>query len=491
MKLKDLLKNIKIKSTEGDLYKEIKNISSNSKEITADSLFVAILGTKYDGHNFIKEAIKRGAVAVVLENNRDLGDRTTKILVSDTREALGEIWSNLYHRPSFSLKMVGVTGTNGKTTVTYLCQNIFEGAGYKTAVLGTIKNIVRGEMLSGNLTTLDAGQFQKYLHYAMKREVDYAFCEVSSHGLAQKRVQGIKFDVAIFTNLTQDHLDFHKDMEDYFQAKLKLFTEYGKDNFTSLVNIDDEYGKRIVDILLKNKNNFITYAIEQDANIRATNITLKPEGSKFEVIVKGKKNLLQLKLVGRFNIYNSLAALGMGIIYGLNLADIKHSLEKITPIRGRMERVGESTDYYVFIDYAHTPAGLQEILLSSREFSPGRILLVFGCGGDRDKTKRKIMGEIAAKFSSHTIITSDNPRSENPEEIVKEIEDGFVKDKKNNYEIIVDRYSAIKKILNYAQKDDVVLIAGKGHEDYQIFKDKTIHFDDREVVEEILKGARE
>lgn len=491
MKLKDLLQNIKIKNIEGDLHKEIKNISSNSKEIIADNLFIAISGTKYDGHNFIKEAIKMGAVAVVLEKDMDLDDCTTKILVPDTRETLGEIWSNLYHRPSLNLKMVGVTGTNGKTTVTYLCQNIFEGAGHKTAVLGTIKNVVRGEMLSGNLTTLDAGQFQKYLHYAVKREVDYAFCEVSSHGLAQKRVQGTKFDVAIFTNLTQDHLDFHKDMEDYFQAKLKLFTEYGKDNFTSLVNIDDACGKRIRDIILKNKNDLVTYAVEQDADIRATNITLKPEGSEFEVVIKSEKIPLRLKLVGRFNIYNSLAAIGTGIIYGLALADIKHSLEKITPIRGRMERVRENTDYYVFIDYAHTPAGLQEILLSSQEFSPGRILLVFGCGGDRDKTKRKIMGEIAAKFSDYTIITSDNPRSENPEEIVKEIEDGFVKDKNNNYEIIVDRYLAIEKILNYARKDDVVLIAGKGHEDYQIFKDKTIHFDDREVVEEILKRARE
>lgn len=486
MKLNNLLKNVDILNIIGDTDIEIKDITSNSKDVKDKTLFVAIRGEKFDGHDFVGEAIENGASCVILEKDVHIKKNVTKIITCNTRSALGIVSSNFYGNPSDKLKLVGITGTNGKTTITYLCRNVFQYVGFKTALLGTIKNIINEETIATNLTTVDPVQLQKHLNYAVSQGVDWVFMEVSSHGLAQERVKGTKFDICVFTNLTQEHLDYHKDMENYFQAKLKLFTEYGKNSFKSVINIDDEYGMRVIDILKRNKNEFITYGINRLADIQAKNVQLQPTGTKFEIIYQGKKINIELKLIGRFNVYNALATFGVGILGNLDIDKIRYALNNALPIRGRMEKVDIKKNFHVFVDYAHTPAGLKEILQSTREFCKGKIISVFGCGGDRDKTKRPVMGEIASLYSDFTIITSDNPRSEDPQKIVQEIEAGFLKNNSTNYEIIVDRYSAIKKALLMAQKDDVVLIAGKGHENYQIFKDKTIHFDDREVVNEII-----
>lgn len=386
------------------------------------------------------------------------------------------------------MKLIGITGTNGKTTTSYFCESIFKEAGYKTGVLGTVYNKIGEKFIKHSLTTPESYDLQEILYNMVKENVKYVIIEVSSHALSLRRVEGCEFDIGIFTNLTQDHLDFHKNFDDYRNTKLKLFTEYANlsKEFKGVINIDDENGKFFINSMNKN---YLTYGIRKKANVSAENLELKNDKTKFLLKSFGKSILIELQLKGIFNVYNSLSAATSAIAENIEMDVIKKGLENLQCVPGRMEEI-RGKNFSVFVDYAHTPDGLYNILLSAKEMSKGRIILVFGCGGDRDRGKRPIMGEIAAKFADYFIITSDNPRSEEPEKIIEEIEEGVKKIKGKRifeYETEPDRKSAIRKALKFAKENDLVIIAGKGHENKQIFKDRVIHFDDREMVREILK----
>jgi UDP-N-acetylmuramyl-tripeptide synthetase len=406
--------------------------------------------------------------------------------VSSSRSALAILSNKFFGYPSKKLKLIGITGTNGKTTTSYFCESIFKEAGYKTGVVGTLCTKIGEKVVKNFLTTPESYDLQEILSIMVKENIEYVIMEVSSHALSLERVKGCEFRVGIFTNLTQDHLDFHKNFEEYKNAKLKLFTEYANlsKEFKGVINVDDENGRFFTN---KMEKKYFTYGIKNKADITGENLKFVPEGTEFFLKTPKNKIYLKLKLKGIFNLYNALAASGAAVAENIEIDIIKKGLEKLEYVPGRLEEI-KGENFSVFVDYAHTPDGLYNILLALREISKGKIILVFGCGGDRDRKKRPIMGEIAAKLSDYFIITSDNPRSEDPEKIIKEIEEG-VKNVKGNfgYEIEIDRETAIRKALKIAKKNDTVIIAGKGHEDYQIFKDRIIHFDDREVVKKVLK----
>ncbi|HHW02995.1 MAG TPA: UDP-N-acetylmuramoyl-L-alanyl-D-glutamate--2,6-diaminopimelate ligase [Thermoanaerobacterales bacterium] len=453
----------------------ISSVEYDSRRVTEGSLFVAIKGFNADGHDFVPQAISGGAVAVIGEQDLDLPN-ITYIRVMNSRKALAQSCAWFYDYPSKKLGIIGVTGTNGKTTTTYLVKAMLDRAGYKTGVIGTIGNLVGDKVLRAERTTPESLELNRLFLDMVHQGVNYVAMEVSSHSLKLHRVDGIDFEVGIFTNLTQDHLDFHKTFEDYYESKKKLFDLSRK----AVVNVDDESGRN----LLQNIDiPAISYGIDNDADLRAINVHISLDGVFYDVEVKGKRFSVAYRVPGKFSVYNSLAALGTGISLGIPMDILIDALGKVTGVPGRFEPVKMGQDFAVIVDYAHTPDGLENVLRTIKSFVTGRIITVFGCGGDRDRRKRPVMGHIASRFSDYCIITSDNPRSEEPEAIIDEIEKGVIG---SNYEKIVDRREAIARAIEMAEKDDVVLIAGKGHEDYQVLKDKIIHFDDREVAAELL-----
>lgn len=498
MKLKDLIKDLDNPHISNLHDFLVKGISSDSKSVKDDFVFIAIKGVNDDGHRFIFEAIKKGAKAVISQapdikslpipaaGRRGLlqiPKNCAWITVSNTRRALGKLAARFFNYPSRELKVIGITGTNGKTTISYLIENLFKEAGLATAVIGTINYRFKEKVIPAHNTTPGALDIQSLLDKIKKEGINYVVMEVSSHALDQERVNGINFSSAIFTNLTHDHLDYHSNMELYFQAKAKLFKTLAADA-VSIINIDDLYARRLLRLV---PSRIITYGLDNHAQIAARNIKFDINGTSF-ITTTPKGDLdIHTHLIGRYNIYNILASVSLGLAVDLEPGIIKSAINKFKFVPGRLERVDFGGDFLVFVDYAHTDDALKNVLLTLRELAKKRIIVVFGCGGNRDKTKRPKMGKIVSELADFAIITSDNPRDEEPEEIIKDITRGI---RRKNYKIIPDRKSAIFDALKMGRFGDIILIAGKGHENYQIFKDRTIHFDDREIVRQCLKSMK-
>lgn len=470
MYLQELLRGIKYRGVKGSLDVDVLGITYDSKKVQEGFIFVAISGYKVDGHDFIPEAINRGARVVVAE--KEVSVDGTLVLVDDSRKMLSILAGVFYNEPTRDLELVGVTGTNGKTTTAFLTRRILLEKHKGVGLIGTVENIVGGEHLGVERTTPEGSDLQALFARMWDMGDTAAVMEVSSHALALGRVAGCSFDVAVFTNLTQDHLDFHGDMEQYFLSKAMLFTSL---DGCAVINTDDSYGQRLVGMT---DAKVLTYGLSDKADLSAKDLRVTAEGTSFILRYRDEEYPVKLPLIGRFNVYNSLAAIGVGLHYGLSIEGMVKAIDDVV-VPGRYEpiRVGKEQDFAVVVDYAHTPDGLENILQATKDFVKGRVITVFGAGGDRDRTKRPIMGRIAAEYSDMVIITSDNPRTEEPEKILLDIKEG-VRDVE--YSMVVDRREAINLAIGMAKSGDVILIAGKGHEDYQIFKDGTVHFDDRE-----------
>lgn len=482
MKLAKLIEGLEYEVLKGNLDVSINSINYDSRKVKDGDMFVCIKGFKSDGHNFIDAAINNGAKVIVCEDEADVKDGITLIKFKDTRKALAKIGAKYYDNPCDKLNIIGVTGTNGKTTTAFMIKNILESCNEKVGLIGTIANYIGDEKLETERTTPESLELQELFRNMVDKGVKYCVMEVSSHSLELDRVYGVDFEVGIFTNLTRDHLDFHKTFENYYKAKYKLFPR----SKTSIVNIDDKYGVRITEDLQKeNITNFITYGIKNKADIMAKNEKLENMDILFDLVTEDKKERVLLPIPGEYNIYNALGAISACKVLGISLEDIKEGLKHVV-VPGRCERAarGHKLPYEIIIDYAHTPDGLENILKTAREFTRGRLISVFGCGGDRDKVKRPQMGKIGTDLSDIAVITSDNPRSEEPDSIIDDIIVGIDKD---NYIRITNRHEGIEKAMEIAKEGDVIVIAGKGHETYQILNTGTIHFDEREVIEEILK----
>jgi UDP-N-acetylmuramoyl-L-alanyl-D-glutamate--2,6-diaminopimelate ligase len=473
----------------------IGNIAHDSRMVNPGTLFVCLSGVKTDGHKYIIEAYKQGAVAVLVEREvEDIPQGLTVINVADTREAMMAITPYFFSYPSRKLRMIGVTGTNGKTTTTYLIRSILQKAGFQVGIIGTIQNSIGDRVVPTKNTTPDVIDLQRLLTEMVECKMDYVVMEVSSHALALNRVAGCEFDVGIFTNMTQDHLDFHVTFENYLEAKTKLFqmlssADNQKEGKTAVINADD---KASAFILGKTECKTITYGIYDSADLQAKNTNIQSAGARFDIRGSFGEMPLKLKITGLFNVYNILSAVGAALAEGIDTKVIREALEEFKSVPGRFELVDAGQPFSVIVDYAHTPDGLENILKTAKQITTQRIIVVFGCGGDRDRTKRPIMGKIAAIYGNVVIATSDNPRTEDPDVILNEVEIGIVEGLTPGkiYEKISDRRTAIERALHLAQEEDVVIIAGKGHEDYQILKDRTISFDDKEVAREIIRGMK-
>jgi UDP-N-acetylmuramoyl-L-alanyl-D-glutamate--2,6-diaminopimelate ligase len=485
MKLHYLIKDISPIDIIGDLDKDIINVVFDSRKVEDGSLFICIEGLKTDGHKYIDKAINNGAVAILINKELEVYHKgISYIRVFKSREAMSYIAATFYNYPLKKLKLIGVTGTNGKTTTTYLIKGILEKSGYKTGLIGTIKNIIGDDkFLPASRTTPESLDLYSLFSKMLEEGVSHVVMEVSSHALDLKRVYGMDFEVAVFTNISQDHLDYHKSIDEYLNTKLDLFRNL-KDSSYAIINSDDKHSAQVIEVAA---GKIYTYGINNNSDIKAEIYEITPHGAFFEV--RGGLNFdISLKLTGLFNIYNALAAVTTANVLGISPEYIKSGLEEINGIPGRFELINEGQNFSVIVDYAHTPDGMENVLLTALEFVKGDIIVVFGCGGDRDKEKRPLMGQVGAKYADYCILTSDNPRSEDPGEIIKDIEFGILNmEAPSSYEIIIDRRKAIFRAINKAKKNDMVIIFGKGHETYQIFREKIIAFDDREVADEALR----
>lgn len=469
---------------------KVQNIRYDSRTVERGDLFVALRGTSLDGTKFIAHAIDKGAKAIVLDDDSAVSDSycmhtgVVKVVVPDARVALAQISANYFQHPSKSLTMVGVTGTNGKTTTTHIIKELLEASHKKTGLIGTIEYNIGDERIPATHTTPESLELQGLLKRMVDANCTAAVMEVSSHALHQHRVAGIEYDVAIFTNLTQDHLDYHGSMDDYFKAKKILFDSLTSDA-CAIVNVDDEWGRKL---LAGVSSKSISFGISERADVQATDIALSTSGTKFTILHEGKETHIETPLLGRFNVSNILAAFSAGIVLGIDKQLMQTTLRTISPVRGRFERIVSPQGWTAVIDYAHTPDALEKALSALRDVlgTNGNIITVFGCGGNRDRTKRPTMARIATEYSDMTIVTSDNPRHENPEAIIDEAMSG-VKAGAVVYRE-ADRKQAIYLALEMAKQHDVVLIAGKGHEEYQIIGDEKIPFSDRRIVEEYLRS---
>jgi UDP-N-acetylmuramoyl-L-alanyl-D-glutamate--2,6-diaminopimelate ligase len=489
-KLKKLLSGIKYKCQEEIPDLKIRKVSCNSKEIKPGDLFVAIKGTNLDGHKFIKDAVAAKAAAVVCEKDKDLAGSTPKILVRNSRQALSCIAKNFYNSNLDKIKLIAITGTNGKTTISLLINSILRQNNYRTAIVGTLGARTAGSKFEKlDNTTPSSLKLYELIDRMTEDNVAYGIMEVSSHALDQDRVSGLDFTAAIFSNLTEEHLDYHKNTRNYLKAKAKLFRSLGPERL-AVINADDSassYLKRATTARI------LTYALENEADFKAQAVKITLEGNQFILKTPRGEIPISSRLIGIHNIYNILAASGFCFHEGLSLIKIKEGIEALDVIPGRLQEVKEGQPFYVFIDYAHTHNALENVLRAIRQAvgRRSRIITVFGCGGDRDKSKRPKMAQAAARYSDFIIITTDNPRSEEPGKICDEILSGFSDRDSSKQTVILNREEAIQKALRYARENDVVLIAGKGHEDKQIFSDKIIKFSDLEVTKHLLrKGCR-
>ena len=481
MKLKKLCKNSGIKPNPFLAEKEIASISLDSRKTRKGSLFIAIEGFKRDGRDFIDEALRKGAIVAVTEKPFRKQENIFK--VNDARKALSVFADNFYGSPSKDLKVIGITGTNGKTTVSMLAKSILETSGATCGLIGTVMYKIGKKRIPAQRTTPDALLINELLRSMVREKCWACVMEVSSHALDQKRVDGIFYDAALFTNLTHEHMDYHGNIDHYFASKAKIFDNLKK-GAKAILNADD---KRVLRLSGKIRCRKITYGLDQTANISAKVRKAALTGSSFDVIINKKKGFsIDTELTGFHNISNILAAAAIGITQEIDLKNIKNAIEGVKTIPGRLQSVKKGQPFTVFVDYAHTHNALEKVLGFLGSMKKGKLITVFGCGGDRDREKRPLMGKAAQDFSDYVILTNDNPRSEDPENIIRDIERGISK-KSEFYEVILDRRKAIEKALKKASCGDIVLIAGKGHEKEQIIGDETMPFDDRKVAEEILR----
>lgn len=485
MRLKQLIKILDINDTSITENFEVRGISCNSKDIGNNFIFVAIKGTREDGNKFIEEAIDKGARAVIIDNVHRFKvcglNSISFIKVKNTRKALAKLAAQFYGNPSCKIKVVGITGTNGKTTVSYLIEALLKKANLRPSVIGTINYRFNNRIMPAKNTTPQAVELQSLLYDMLKEGINYAIIEVSSHALDQDRIGSINFHSAIFTNLTQDHLDYHKTQENYFKAKAKLFKDIDSASF-AVINNDDKYGRRLKRLT---KAKIVTFGIENKADVTVKNIRFDCQKTEFILSALGEEINLKTKLIGKHNVYNILAAVSWAQKEGIDISIIKSAIEEFPIVPGRLERIDFDGGFSIFVDYAHTDDALKNVINTLRQINLKRIIVVFGCGGERDKTKRPKMGRVVTELSDYAIITNDNPRSEDPQAIIEDIKKGI---RKKNFCVIPERFEAIKKSLSLAKPRDTVLVAGKGHENYQILEDRTIHFDDRQVIRECLKS---
>lgn len=458
---------------------EITGITCDSRQVKSGFAFICINGAKSDGHDYAEKALENGAAVIVAE--RDLGI-SNQIVVPDTHAAYADMCAKWFGNPADSLKLLGVTGTNGKTSVTYMMKKILEKAGYKVGLIGTIQNMIGDEIIAAHNTTPNAYELNSLFALMKAKGCSYVIMEVSSHALDQSRVYRLDFEAAMFTNLTQDHLDYHITMENYLAAKKKLFSMCK----TAIVNSDDPYSAELIKGL---DCKVVTYSLGDSSTYSAKGVNYRPASVDYEFVSDSEIGHIKVNTGGRFTVYNSLCTAACAVEIGIPLSTVASALSELQGVKGRAEVVTTGRDFTVIIDYAHTPDGLKNILSTFRECKKNRLIAVFGCGGDRDKTKRPIMGNIAAHFSDYAIVTSDNPRTENPSAIIKDILEGM-KGAAIPVKVIENRIEAIKFAVSIAQKDDIIVLAGKGHETYQILNTGTIHLDEREVVSEALADLK-
>lgn len=487
MNLKEVLIGLEGLKARGNIDIEIEGIAFNSKEVKENYLFVAIKGFETDGHKYVEEALEKGAKAILIEEGCDLKSLNIPndiaiVMARDTREALAIISCNYYKNPSNKLKLIGITGTKGKTTTTYMIKEILEKAGKKVGLIGTIETEIAGKKIKNNdRTTPESLELQKLLDNMVKAGVEIAVMEVSSQSLKLHRVTGCTFDMVVFTNFAEDHIspNEHPSMEDYLESKLKIFSMCKQ----AIVNADDLQGckmqKRFPELQIT------TYGIDNWANLLAKDITITNSYVDFKIKLTDKNERVKTCIPGRFSVYNSLASICIAQKYGINSEIIKQALLEVR-VPGRSEMVDNKLELPIMIDYAHTPESLQNILSAVKIYTRGRVISVFGCGGNRDSAKRPLMGEVSGKTADYTIITSDNPRNENPEEIAEQIEKG-IKKTKGKYEVIINRKEAIKKAIKMANKRDIIVLAGKGHELEQEINGEKNPFDERKIIKEIIE----
>ncbi len=475
MKLKDILDKCPERFSET----EISGITCDSRHVTEGSVFVCINGAADDGHKYAKSAYEKGAAVIICE--KDVGV-DNQIFVEDSRKVFALCSAKWFSEPQKKLKVIGVTGTNGKTSVSYMLKSILENCGHKVGLVGTIQNMIADEVLPSKNTTPSAYELQSIFSLMVAAGCDYCVMEVSSHALDQDRAYGVEFEAGLFTNLTQDHLDYHITMDNYLKAKRKLFSMCK----VAVMNCDDSYFGEMSSGL--NCDVFTYSTKDGKADFFADNIVLRPDRTTFDLVGDGFNKTISASIGGKFTPYNALCAAACAVKLGFSVESIAEGFAKMSGVKGRAEVVPCDKDFTIIIDYAHTPDGLENILKTFSDCEKNRLIVLFGCGGDRDRTKRPKMGAIAADNADYVIVTSDNPRTEEPRAIINDILEGM-KNCKVPYEVIENRVEAIKKAVQIAEKDDIIVLAGKGHETYQILKSGTIHLDEREVVAEALQEA--
>lgn len=480
MLLSELAKNVPYRLIGKDT--EVNRIEYDSRKVSEGNLFCCIVGAVSDGHDFAQKAVNAGAAALLTE--RELPINIPQLVTGDTRIAMAEIAAAFYGYPAKGMKIIGVTGTNGKTTTTHMVKSIAEQAGLKVGMIGTIHNMIGGESIDTDRTTPESVDLQALLKRMKDEGVDLVAMEVSSHSLVQERVHGVEFDTGVFTNLTQDHLDYHKTFENYIAAKKTLFRQCKR----AVVNLDDPRSHDMTEGL----NIPVTsFGIRSKADITATEIEITAKGVQFDIHTPEGSTRVHIPIPGLFSVFNAMGAVAVSLEIGLPMSAIKRGLENMLSVSGRLEPLPtDGRNFSILLDYAHTPDALENILKTVREFAPARIITVFGCGGDRDRAKRPIMGEVAGRFSDFLVVTSDNPRSEDPFAIIQAIEEG-VRRSGCEHVTIENRKVAIRYALRHAQKDDIIVLAGKGHESYQEIKGIKHHFDEKEIVAELLRDLDE
>jgi len=484
MKLGELFRGVPCLQTGGGDEDEITSLAYDSRHVQSGAAFFAIVGERADGHLYVPAALERGAVVIVSEREAPAGLAARWVQVERIRRALAGAGSNFYGHPESRLSMVGITGTNGKTTTAFLIDSIFRAAGFTTGLFGTIEHRLGDRVVAAHNTTPESLDLISYMAEVVKAGGRAAVMEASSHALAQERVWGFHFVAAVFTNLTRDHLDYHIDFDRYFAAKRRLFEDLGSGPpDVAVINRDDPWGVRLLSL---RHGRLITYGFDSGADVRVKHLTHHGAGFRAFLATPGGKLEIESKLMGRANVYNVLAATAAGL--GLNLPEetIRAGIAQLESVPGRFERVSEGQPFLVIVDYAHTDDALRNVLKTARELTDHRLIVVFGCGGDRDRAKRPLMGEAAGSLSDLAVVTSDNPRSEDPISIINDVIVGLQKTS-NPYLAEVDREIAIRKALAAAHEGDVVVLAGKGHETYQVLKEQTIPFDDREVAKRVLR----
>ncbi len=481
LKLKKLIKDLDITVFSGNREVEVGGICSHSKKVCPGDLFIIQKGASYDGANFINEAVQTGALAILSNEGNPFLQGITQLIHPDISSIISTLSSRFYDNPSRELFVAGITGTNGKTTVSYLLKHLLERSGLKTGLIGTVEYIIGENHYPSDKTTPDTIQLQKLIREMRNNNCGALAMEVSSHGLVQRRVENIDFDIALFTNLTQDHLDYHKTMESYFEAKMQLFSNLAPSKW-AVINSSSPYGE---EILKRTYANTLSYGFEKEADLQAKEVILGKNETHFTATYQERSQSFTIPLLGRFNVLNVLAAASVMLTRGVSLSDIPPLLRGFQGTPGRLERVKNPNGAEIIVDFAHTPDALENVCRTLKEIGEFRkLIVVFGCGGDRDQDKRAKMGEVAARFADLAIITSDNPRSEDPLSICQEIAGGI---RKGEFLIIPNRREAIETAIESAHSNDLILIAGKGHETYQIFSHQTLPFDDCKVAQNLIR----